>query len=435
MRGTRVTLLFAVGLLAAAYPGLSAAQVTAYVVRESAAPCLKVRTSPDADASVIECVDPGTRLEAVGAAPYWRHVRLPDGTDGWAAKKYLDSTSDAVPPDTSGAAPAEREDAWLEVHVVDVGQGDGIWVRTFDDGVEGNGRYEGRSIIIDGGPDRSDARNALLGYVLGQAHEGAIIDALILTHPHNDHYPGAYGILRHFEVREYYDPGYPKEGPDYNRFLDTVRAEQVEGNDITLRIGRANLGTLDWGSELRAEFLYSWPGPAATDLGGGNTLENNASIVLRLQYRDISFLFMGDAEGKDRSDPPGTPKYAEKILLDSLGPARLRSTVLKLAHHGSETSSTLPFIQAVDPQYIIASSGRRSYGGTFLPDRSTLERYCLHNSAIRVYRTDRDDESEGRTTQTDQDNDHVVFVTNGRVVYVRALSNGQPISPTTCSPN
>lgn len=159
MRATRVSLLLAVGLAAAAYPRPSAAQATAYVVRESAAPCLKIRTSPDADASVVASVDPGTRLEAVGTAPYWRHVRLTDGTDGWAAKKYLDSISDtaAVPPDTSvTAATPDREDAWLEVHVVDVGQGDGIWIRTFDDGVDGNGRYEGRSIIIDGGPDRSD---------------------------------------------------------------------------------------------------------------------------------------------------------------------------------------------------------------------------------------------------------------------------------------
>ena len=59
---------------------------------------------------------------------------------------------------------------------------------------------------------------------------------------------------------------------------------------------------------------------------------------------------MGDAEGKDRDDPPDTPKYAERWLLDSVGAAGLHSTVLKIAHHGSETSSTLPFIAAVSPK-------------------------------------------------------------------------------------
>jgi len=66
-------------------------------------------------------------------------------------------------------------------------------------------------------------------------------------------------------------------------------------------MGRAQFGTPDWGSELVAEFLYSYPG-SPTGLGSGNTLENNASIVLKLTYGNISFLFMGDAEGKNRSE-------------------------------------------------------------------------------------------------------------------------------------
>jgi competence protein ComEC len=340
--------------------------------------------------------------------------------------------------DTTGAAPGPtsaevRDDAWLEVHVVDVGQGDGIWIHTFDDNIPGNGRYEGYNIIVDGGPDASDTKNRLLQYVLDRAHERAIIDALIISHPHDDHYPGAAGVLRHFEVREFYDSGFRKQGVKWARFRALVDAERFRGQPVVQRIGRANFGTLDWGGELKVRVLYAYPGSPA-GLGRGNTLENNASIVFRLEYGSQSILFMGDAEGKDRADRPDTPKYAERFLLDSLGAAALRSTVLKIAHHGSETSSTLPFINAVNPEHVVVSSGRKSYGGTFLPDETTLERYCTHNAASRIYRTDQDDAAEGRTTVNDADGDEVIIRMNGRETVVEAYSAGSRITPTACVP-
>jgi hypothetical protein len=86
----------------------------------------------------------------------------------------------------------------------------------------------------------------------------------------------------------------------------------------------------------------------------------------------------------------------ERFLLDT-DPGKLKSTVLKIAHHGSETSSTLPFLQAVNPEIVVVSSGRKSFSGTFLPDNSTLRRYCCHNPSIRIYRTDQNDEAEGLT--------------------------------------
>lgn len=199
----------ALGALVLALHGhLSAQEGTKFRVRESATPCLNVRARPEPAARVLTCLTPGTEVAGLGTAPYWREVRLPDERSGWAAKQFLD-----VVAGVTAAAPEALRDAWLEVHVVDVGQGDGIWIHTYDDGTPGNGRYEGRNILIDGGPDGSDAKNQMLKYLQEFAPEGADIDALILTHPHNDHYPGALGILRRFEVHEYYDSGYPKEGP------------------------------------------------------------------------------------------------------------------------------------------------------------------------------------------------------------------------------
>lgn len=398
-----------------------------FTIRGTAVPCLKVRSLPAPDAAPLACLVPGTTVTGIGAAPYWRQIQLADGRTGWAAKKFLDLSGTPAPP------PAASPDAWLEVHVIDVGQGDGIWIHTYDDGIPGNGIYEGRNIIIDGGPDASDSRNALLKYVLARAHENAVIDALIITHPHDDHYPGAEGILRHFEVRQYYDPGYPKEGPKYAGFLAMVRAESALGSPIVMHMGRSNFGTLDWGNELQVQVLYAYPG-SPDGLGSGNTLENNASIVLRLVDGSQSILLMGDAEGKDRDDPPDSARYAERILLDSVGAAGLHSTVLKIAHHGSETSSTLPFIRAVDPQYVVVSSGRKSFNGRFLPDATTLARYCAHNPAIRIYRTDQDDAAQGRTSATDADGDDVLIRTNGSVTMVEGMADGVPVHPTACVP-
>ncbi|HEY3011903.1 MAG TPA: MBL fold metallo-hydrolase [Gemmatimonadales bacterium] len=408
---------------------LSAQEPTRLVVRDNALPCLNMRTRPESSAPAFECLPPSTVVEAIGAAPYWRQVKLADDRTGWVAKKFLEAAAGPAPT----PADADRDDAWLEVHVVDVGQGDGIWIHTFDDNIPGNGRYEGYNIIIDGGPDASDVKNRLLRYVLDKAHERAVIDALIITHPHDDHYPGAEGILRHFEVREFYDSGYPKQGIKWHRFRALVDSEKFEGHPIVEHVGRANFGTPDWGSELRVHLLYAYPG-SGTALGSGNTLENNASIVLRLECGSQSILFMGDAEGKDRADGPDVPKYAERFLLDSVSPAALRSTVLKIAHHGSETSSTLPFINAVDPKYVVVSSGRKSFGGIFLPDATTLERYCAHKAATRIYRTDQDDEAEGRTTTTDADGDDIVISTNGDETRVVAYSSGRPITMTSCVP-
>jgi competence protein ComEC len=399
-------------------------------VRENAVPCLNLRARPESSAPAFECLAPGTSVEAVGAAPYWRQVRLPDDRTGWAAKKFLEVVAS---PDPAPTTALDRDDAWLEVHVVDVGQGDGIWIHTFDDNVPGNDRYEGYNIIIDGGPDASDTKNQLLRYIMERAHERAVIDALIISHPHDDHYPGAQGVLRHFEVREFYDSGYPKEGSKWQRFLALVDSERFEGQPVVKHVGRANLGTPDWGTELQARFLYAYPGPRR-ELGRGNTLENNASVVLRLQYGSQSILFMGDAEGKGRADSPAVPKYVERFLLDSLGPTALRSTVLKIAHHGSETSSTIPFIRAVDPDHVVISSGRKSYGGTFLPDVTTLQRYCVHKPSTRIYRTDQDDEVERRTIVNDADGDEVVIRTNGQETLVEAYSAGNRITPTACVP-
>lgn len=401
----------------------------AYVVRSNASPCLNVRTDPNTDAAFIACLTPGTKITVTEAVPFWRKIIFDNNQQGWVAKKYIEPVS-VTEPITGSTIPP---DAFLTIHFVDVGQGDAIWIQTHDDGIDGNGKFEGYSIVIDGGPYSSDNSNPLLPYMEDTAHHNADIEALIITHPHTDHFSGAESISRHFKINHYYDPGYPSTLSSYKAFVDVIKG--TNGNEPrakNIHIGKQNFGTFNLGSELQVEVLYSWVGDPDNKLGSGNTEVNNSSIVLRIQYGEHVFLFMGDAEGKGRDDSPSTAKYVENILLQTV-PGRLKSNLLKIAHHGSETSSTLPFINAVDPDIVIVQSGRKSFQGTFLPDITTLQRYCTHNPNVKIYRTDEGDEEAGLTGRAAADNDHIIIRTNGKgQIQVQALQGGQPFTGNFC---
>ena len=443
-RSLRVAATVAALLTAASVVSVAGAQaLQPLVVRASATPCLNVRAEPRSEAASVACLNPGTTVTGDSSVPFWRRIRVADGTHtttGWAAKKFLD-TATAGAANTPGATPASADanaipdSAWLEIHIVDVGQGDGIWISTWDDGKPGNGRFDGKNIVIDGGPDAGDAKNEFLKYLELHAHHDATIDALLISHPHNDHYPGARGILRHFQVCSYYDPDTPN-GQDFDKFLALVDSAGCSGKPIEKHRGLANLGVPAWGSELKIDWLWGGPIDPAGMGSSDNTRTNNASLVMKLTYGTQSFLFMGDAEGKERSGSADVPKYAEaRMLADPAVATKLKSTVLKIAHHGSESSSTLPFIAAVDPDILIVSSGRKNFNGPFLPDRSTLLRYCAHNANTRIFRTDQNDDTEGRTTANDADGDHIVIRTNGKQTIVQAYDNGQPFTPTPgCHP-
>jgi competence protein ComEC len=259
-----------------------------------------------------------------------------------------------------------------------------------------------------------------------------VVEALIVTHPHTDHYRGAETISRHFDIQHYYDPGFPRNASGYVAFLNAMRGTSGQPPRAdSIHIGVDNFGDLNWGSELTAEFLYSWPG-SNSGLGSASTAINNSSIVLRLEYGDHVFLFMGDAEGKDRDDPPHPPQYVERVLLETV-PDELDATVLKIGHHGSETSSTTEFIEAVDPDIVVVQSGRKPYSGTFIPDASTLQRYCDHDPDTRIYRTDQGDEESRFLNREAVDGDHIVIRTNGTgQPEVIALDGGHEVEIDSC---
>ncbi|MDP8214150.1 MAG: hypothetical protein RAO92_08420 [Candidatus Euphemobacter frigidus] len=153
------------------------------------------------------------------------------------------------------------------------------------------------------------------------------------------------------------------------------------------------------------EILYS--NPAVSD-----ATINESSIVLRMNYNLVSFLFTGDEEGKYRPvggyNDPDYPMKVEKYMLDHYvdeNTNKLRSTIIKIPHHGSETSSTTPFIKAVGAKEGIICAGNR-HG---LPDESVIKRY--ENNGCRVWRTDRMD--KGKRAAECHGDDTVIITTNG----------------------
>lgn len=86
----------------------------------------------------------------------------------------------------------------------------------------------------------------------------------------------------------------------------------------------------------------------------------------------------------------------------------------------------------MDPEVVLILAGRRSFGGSILPDESVLERFCELNPDVRIYRTDHRDQEEGHTGSTAADRDHVVIRTNGDSLEATQFSNGEPGADPSC---
>ena len=247
----------------------------------------------------------------------------------------------------------------MSVHVIDVGHGDCIFIETPDDNKD-NKKYEGYKILIDAGKKGRGTKYVIPYLKTLGMKAGDTIDYVIATHAHEDHVGGLPEVYDTFQVNNTLDPGYNYTTASYFDYYD--RASTEPNSNFYFNLMESGLITengdyLDLGDELKARILHT-----NSDISSGI---NNTSIVLWIKYQEVSFLFVGDAEGKERDDSPSEIKYVEKYLADNYN-GELKSNVLKIGHHGSETSSTDAFIQAVEPKYAIICAGCKSFRGTIL---------------------------------------------------------------------
>jgi competence protein ComEC len=239
-----------------------------------------------------------------------------------------------------------RPDGRLHIRFFDVGQGDSALVTTPD----------GRTIVIDGGPDWSTLEE--LGKFL--PFFSRQIDLLVLSHPNLDHLLSFPEILKRYSVRGIAFSGADDELPRYHEIL--ARAEE---NDVPLiRVFAGQ--TIDIGNGARLDILW----PPEKMPSGFSKNDNNASVVAMLRYKDHAALFTGDME-----------KPVEETLVRAKAP--LKADILKVAHHGSRTSSSTGFLLAVRPTVAIVSVGKNSYGH---PKPEIMKR--LQEFADEVRRTD-----------------------------------------------
>ncbi len=239
---------------------------------------------------------------------------------------------------------AVEKAAGLEVHFLDVGQGDCILVRFPD----------GRNMLVDAGSTKS------AGTVVNYLKKNGVrkLDFVVATHPHEDHIGSLDAVIKAFEIGEVFMPG---ATTTTKTFRDVLAAVRDKGLKITT--ARAGLNILR-SDNLSADIIAPH--------GSQYESLNNHSAVVKITYGRVGFLLTGDAEAQSEAE----------MLAGSA--SSLKADVLKVGHHGSKTSTSTPFLKAVAPRYaVISLAADNDY---HYPHKVVLDR--LKKAGVQVLRTD-----------------------------------------------
>ena len=232
----------------------------------------------------------------------------------------------------------------LKVTFLDVGQGDAALIES----------PNGNQVLIDSGPDKNiiNALNRVMPFY------DKSIDAVIATHPDQDHIGGLPEVFKNYFVPEYFNNGMTSGTGTFKEMTQEIKDKNIKSE--VLREGE----TLDLGDGAYLKILYPNKVPSGTDT-------NEYSIVAKLYYGDSSFIFTGDA-----------PTDVLNLLAVNDG-SGLKSGVLKVAHHGSKNSLSPAFFSAVSPEYSIISAGLNNRYGH--PNKEIID--ALNNIGTNILKT------------------------------------------------
>jgi competence protein ComEC len=252
------------------------------------------------------------------------------------------------------------KDTDLVVHFIDVGQGDSILVQ-----------INNKNLLIDGGPNTSATK--VNNYLSKQNVKK--LDYIVATHPHEDHIGGLSDVIKKFEIGIFYSPKITTNADTFENMIKSLRNKKQK---ITI----AKQGEfLELGNPIKAEIL-------SPTLDKYDDL-NNYSVIIKLSYNKLNFLFMGDAE-----------KLIENNLIKNN--INLQSDIIKIAHHGSNSSSSAEFLNIVSPTYAIISCGKNNEYGH--PHKDIINE--LNRRHLNIYRTDR--------------NGDIVFIFDGNNLKIKS---------------
>jgi len=231
----------------------------------------------------------------------------------------------------------------LRVDFIDVGQADSILIQL----------PNSKNMLIDGG-NNSDG-DLLVKYLMKENINK--IDYLIATHPHEDHIGGLDDVVNHFEIAKVY---MPKITHSSKTFRDLLIAIKHKG--LKISVAKAGVTLID-----KDGLLVRIIAPIKKDYKD----LNNYSAIVKIDFKDTSFLFTGDAERE----------VEQELIVNKVD---LSADLLKVGHHGSNSSTTFKFLKRVNPKYGVISVGKDNKYGH--PTKYTLNK--LSKADVEIYRTD-----------------------------------------------
>ena len=231
----------------------------------------------------------------------------------------------------------------MNVHFIDVGQGDSILIQV-----------NSKNLLIDSGPSAS--KDKLVKYL--NSLKISKLDYIIATHPHEDHIGNMSYIIDNFEVLNFYAP---KVNSNTKAFETMVESLVIK--NLKIKVLKPNIKSIDLGENTKVD-VFS---PISNEYEN----LNNFSSIIKISYGTTSFLFTGDSEELSENE----------VLTQGYD---LKSDVLKVGHHGSSSSTSKRFLDAVDPYIAVISVGKdNSYGH---PSQEVLSRL----KDLTIYQTDLD---------------------------------------------